>query len=115
MGGGYSLQAALLLSDLSACVICYGRLPADDSTLAPLEASVYGIFGAEDRGIPAASVTSFQERARKLGKNVTLEVYDGVGHAFMNPNNAQGYSEPAASRAWTAILEFLDRTLEPGK
>jgi len=112
MGGGYSLQAALLVPDLTSCVICYGRLVADDSTLAPLSAEVFGIFGAEDRGIPAASVTDFEARAHKLGKKVTMEVYDGVGHAFMNSGNER-YSEEAAERAWTQINEFLDRTLKP--
>lgn len=111
MGGGYSLQAALLVPDLSACVICYGRLVADDSSLAPLSTPVLGIFGAEDRGIPQASVTAFQEQARRLGKQVTMEIYPGVGHAFMNPGNAHGYSEEAAERAWNATFEFLAGTL----
>ena len=113
MGGGYSLEAALLVPDLKACVVCYGRLAADDSTLAPLSAEVLGIFGADDRGIPAADVKAFGERAAKLGKTVTVDVYEGVGHAFMNSGNAKGYSEKAAVRAWTAIDGFFDRVLGP--
>lgn len=114
MGGGYSMETALFVPDLKACVVCYGRLPADDSTLAPLSAQVLGIFGAEDRGIPAASVTAFQEQATRLGKKVDMKVYEGVGHAFMNSGNEK-YSEAAAERAWGEILGFLDRTLKPHK
>jgi carboxymethylenebutenolidase len=107
MGGGYALQTALVVPDLAACVICYGRLVSEDSTIQGLHASVHGIFGADDRGIPRADVVAFQEQARRLGKNVTMEVFDGVGHAFMNPNNTAGYQEAAATRAWKSILDFL--------
>jgi len=113
MGGGYSLQTAVLVPDLAACVICYGRLVSEDSTIVSIGAPVFGIFGADDRGIPKADVAAFQTQARKLGKQVTMEVYEGVGHAFMNPNNAAGYQEAAAHRAWEAILKFLDTTLRP--
>lgn len=115
MGGGYSLQTALVVPDLAACVICYGRLVSEDSTLAKIKAPVYGIFGADDRGIPKSDVQAFQTQARRLGKQVTMEVYDGVGHAFMNPNNTAGYHEAAARRAWEAIFSFLDATLKPAR
>jgi carboxymethylenebutenolidase len=113
MGGGYSLQTAILVPDLSACVICYGRLVSEDSTIASIGAQVFGIFGADDRGIPKADVEAFQAQARRLGKQVTMEVYEGVGHAFMNPGNTSGYSEEASARAWKSILEFLDTSLAP--
>jgi carboxymethylenebutenolidase len=111
MGGGYSLQTALNVPDLAACVMCYGRLVTEDSTIMRLHAPVFGIFGSEDKGIPPADVMAFQAQARKLGKQVTMNVYEGVGHAFMNPNNVAGYNEASAQRAWASIMKFFDTTL----
>lgn len=113
MGGGYSLQTALVVPDLTASVICYGRLVTEDSTLSLLGASVLGIFGGLDRGIPAKSVLQFQAQARGLKKDVTVLVYDSSGHGFMNPNNERGYTPEAATLAWTEIYAFLNRTLRP--
>lgn len=112
MGGGYSLETALVVPDLAACVICYGRLVSEDSTIQKIGAPVYGIFGSEDRGIPKADVSAFQSRARALGKTVTMDVYEGVGHAFMNPGNQGGYNQAASARAWESILAFLDTSLK---
>jgi len=113
MGGGFSLQTALVVPDLTASVICYGRLVTEDSTLSLLGASVLGIFGGLDRGIPTESVLQFQAQGRALKKDVTVLVYDSSGHAFMNPNNKRGYTPEAANMAWTEIYAFLNRTLRP--
>ena len=113
MGGSYSLQAALVVPDLTACVLCYGRLLTEDATIAGLSAPVLGIYGREDRGIPAKSVEQFQAQARSLKKDVTMHVYDSAGHAFMNVNNAKGYNPEATVDAWKKILSFLEATLKP--
>jgi carboxymethylenebutenolidase len=111
MGGGFSLQTALVVPELTACVMCYGRLVTEDATLAQLGASVLGIFGGLDRGIPTESVHKFEAQSRALDKDVTVRVYDSSGHAFMNPNNTRGYTPEATDEAWTEIFEFFDRTL----
>src|SRR2546426_754743 len=45
MGGGYSLNTALTVGDLAACVICYGRLVTDSSAAATIPCPVLGLFG----------------------------------------------------------------------
>ena len=115
MGGGYSLQTALVVPDLTACVICYGRLVTEDATIDSLSAPILGIFGAEDRGIPPASVEQFDRQATELDKSVEMYLFDGAGHAFMNPNNKSGYNIAAADSAWKLIDGFLDRQLKPKK
>ena len=107
MGGGYSLEAAVLLPQLSACVVCYGRLVTDSSAIAGINASVLGIFGGTDKGIPPESAMEFEATARGMKKDVNVTVYPEAGHAFMNPNNAGGYREADAGDAWTRILAFL--------
>ncbi len=111
MGGGYSLQTALVVPDLTACVICYGRLVTEDATIAGISSSVLGIFGGEDRGISAESVEQFEKQATKLGKDVKTTVFDGAGHAFMNPNNEGGYHAEATAEAWAMIFTYLDTAL----
>jgi carboxymethylenebutenolidase len=107
MGGGYSLEAAVMLPGLSACVICYGRLVTDSTAIAGINASVLGIFGGTDKGIPPESALEFEGTAKGMKKSVSVTVYPEAGHAFMNPNNAGGYREADAKDAWTRILAFL--------
>jgi carboxymethylenebutenolidase len=115
MGGGYSLALALRQADLRSCVICYGRLVTDTSALAKLGASVLGIFGGRDRGIPVEGVRQFEKSLKDAGKSVSIQVYENAGHAFMNPNNKSGYREVDANDAWKRIDEFFLRTLKDMK
>jgi carboxymethylenebutenolidase len=112
MGGGYALETALSVPDLAACVICYGHLVTEDETIAQIGAPVLGIFGADDKGIPAESVRQFEKQAKALGKDVTMHVYEGAGHAFMNVNNNRGYAADATRDAWGKIFAFFQRTLQ---
>jgi carboxymethylenebutenolidase len=112
MGGGYSLESAVLLPELSACVVCYGRLVTDSTAIAGINASVLGIFGGADKGIPPASALEFEGTAKGMKKNVSVTVYPEAGHAFMNPNNAGGYREADARDAWARILAFLGNAFD---
>jgi carboxymethylenebutenolidase len=115
MGGSYSLEAAIVVPDLTACVACYGRLMTEDETISSLGAPILGIYGEEDGGIPAESVEQFEKQARELGRNVTVYLYEGAGHAFMNPYNKKGYNAKATADAWDKILAFLDKELKPAE
>ncbi len=107
MGGGYSLEAAVTIPELSAAVVCYGRLVTDSTAIAGIKASVLGIFGAADKGIPEESVLEFEGTAKGMKKDVNVTMYPEAGHAFMNPGNAGGYREADAKDAWARILAFL--------
>jgi carboxymethylenebutenolidase len=111
MGGGYSLTLALRQSDLSAAVICYGRLATDRTALQRIEAAILGIFGGQDRGIPVSGVRQFEQTLRELHKPVEIHVYAEAGHAFMNPGNQGGYRKADAEDAWQKIDAFFQRTL----
>lgn len=113
-GGGWSLRAALALPDeLDAAVIYYGHLVTDPDRLATLDMPVLGIFGAEDGSIPVSQVRAFERTLDSLGTDVTVEVYEGAGHAFANPSGER-YVPEAAEDAWQKTLAFLDRTLRDG-
>lgn len=112
MGGGYSLALAIAEPKLAAASINYGRLVTDPKTIAKIKAPMIGSFGADDRGIPAADVKAFEAEAKKLGKSIDFKIYEGAGHAFMNPNNKEGYRKAAADDAWKRIDEFFAKKLK---
>lgn len=111
MGGGYSLALATADPRIKASVVNYGRLVTDANTITRINAPILGNFGAADRGIPAEDVKKFSAELTKYGKLGDIKVYDGAGHAFMNPNNKEGYNAAAAEDAWKRIDSFFARTL----
>jgi len=113
MGGGYSLQAAVQLPDLAACVMNYGRLVTDENLIAQINAPILGVFGGLDRGIPVKDVKAFEEQMKEMGKEIRLEIYSKSGRAFMNENNAKGYNAEDAKKAWNKTLAFLAENLKP--
>jgi len=115
MGGGYALAAATAVEGLAAAVVCYGRILSEPEEIKKITCPVLGIFGEKDRGIPAASVKTFERQAQQLDKNVRVAVYPNAGHAFMNPNNKGGYNEQTAAAAWQRIFAFFDSKLQPKK
>ncbi|MBI2486298.1 MAG: dienelactone hydrolase family protein [Deltaproteobacteria bacterium] len=111
MGGGYSLSLAINSPDLAASVIYYGRLVTDKNELAKIKASVIGFFGDQDRGIPTISVKTFEESMKALGKDVSINVYQGAGHAFSN-QESRSYDAKAAKDSWEKTLAFFCRKIE---
>jgi carboxymethylenebutenolidase len=106
-GGGWSLNTALLFpNELDAAVIYYGQVIDDVAVLEPLNVPILGLFAAEDRGIAVESVNAFGAAMKKLGKNVEIEVFPKVGHAFANPTG-NNYNAAAAEAAWIRTLSFL--------
>ncbi|HEY0784156.1 MAG TPA: dienelactone hydrolase family protein [Thermoanaerobaculia bacterium] len=113
-GGGWSLQTALLVPDgIDAAVVYYGRPEPDKAEIAKLKAPVLGLYGADDQGIPVASVRAFEATAKELGKNVEIHVYDGAGHAFANPSGT-AYRPEAAKDAWSRTTAFFKQHLQGG-
>lgn len=111
MGGGYSLSLAMKQADLTSAVMCYGRVATDKTALSKIGASMLGIFGGKDGGIPVNGVRQFEDSLKELGKRVEIYIYDEAGHAFMNQNNKAGYREADTKEAWEKIDAFFKRTL----
>ena len=111
MGGGIALDFTLAEPRIAATVINYGHLVTDPNTIAKIHAPILGNFGGDDQGIPPADVHAFEAALNKAGKTNDIKIYEGAGHAFMNPNNKSGYVKTAADDAQTRIDAFLRRTL----
>jgi carboxymethylenebutenolidase len=112
MGGGYSLDTALLEPQLAATVINYGHLATETSELKKINAPILGSFGGKDQGIPPEDVKKFQQALEQLGKKIDVKIYPDAGHAFENPNNKQGYRAEDAADAWRRTVDFLAATLK---
>lgn len=111
MGGGYALALATNEPRIAASAIHYGRLVTDRDAITKISGPLLGTFGSEDRGIPAADVKTFGQELTKYGKLSDIKIYEGAGHAFMNPNNKEGYNAEAAKDAWARLDSFFDRNL----
>lgn len=113
MGGGYALDFTLAEPRIAATVMNYGHLVTSPESIAKIHAPLLGNFGAEDRGIPKADVIAFAKALKDAGKTSDIKIYEGAGHAFMNPNNKAGYVKSAAEDAWSRIDAFFARVLRP--
>jgi dienelactone hydrolase len=58
-------------------------------------------------------VRAFEKQLKDRHRDVDVKIYEGKGHAFMNPGNKQAYDEGAATDAWGRIDAFFARTLAP--
>ncbi|HVP44140.1 MAG TPA: dienelactone hydrolase family protein, partial [Terriglobales bacterium] len=99
---------------LAAAVINYGHLATDKQALARIHASVLGIFGGKDRGIPVDDVRKYEATLKELGKDVQVVIYPEAGHGFQNPNNKQGYRADDTADAWKKTVDFLAAKLKSG-
>lgn len=106
-GGGWSLNSAMLFpNDVDAAVIFYGQVSNDEDRLRAINAPVLGLFGARDRGIKIESVDEFEAAMQRLRKDLTLQVYQEVGHAFDDPTRSN-YDSKIAEDAWRRAVEFF--------
>jgi carboxymethylenebutenolidase len=112
MGGGLSLQLAIHQPKLAACVVNYGALPTDPGDIGQIFAPVLGNFGADDHGITPDDVHAFEKVLNKLGRLVSVKIYDGAGHGFMNETNQSAYRPEATADAWKRITDFFDALLK---
>lgn len=109
-GGGQSLQLALAATDLSACVMYYGRPVTDPAELKSLKAPLLAVFGNQDQAFPPALVDEFDKALTAAGVKHEILRYDAV-HAFANPSNPK-YDLKSASDAWTHVQAFFAENLK---
>jgi carboxymethylenebutenolidase len=114
MGGGYALDAARRDRRLRAAVTCYGRLTTDPALLAPMQASVLGLFAGKDIGITPATIEQFRKAMLTAGKRAAdLHIYPECEHGFLNPRPPAGRKAPpeTVADAWSRIDAYFAREL----
>ena len=110
MGGAMTLLVAALQGDkIGAAVPFYGAPLGDQAPeWGGLTAPVLMHAAANDDFFPPAALEALGEELRGMGRDVTVHVYPGTGHAFANETNALGTYDPeAAKTAWERSTAFL--------
>jgi len=114
MGGMLAfLIAANRPDQIKACVPFYGfPQGATEPDWTKLTAVVSGHMAEHDTHFSPAAARALEAKLRGMGKNVTLTVHPGTGHAFMGPHNALGTLNTAlAAQIWPQVIAFLHETL----
>jgi carboxymethylenebutenolidase len=115
MGGMLSFIIAANRPDrIKAAVPFYGfpQGPAEPDW-SKLEASVQGHMAEHDDFFGPQAARALEKKLRGMGKDVTLTVHPGTGHAFMGPHNALGtLNEKLAAQIWPGVLAFLHDKLD---
>jgi carboxymethylenebutenolidase len=109
-GGGQTFRYTTNNPKLKAAVICYGPPPPHDA-LARIETPLLGVFGENDARIDA-SLPDVAARLKGMGKSFTYQTYPGTGHGFLKPGR-EGSDGPEVEKAWTDILNFFKKELQP--
>jgi carboxymethylenebutenolidase len=110
MGGLLSFIIAAHRPDKVAAVVPFYGFPSGpaEPDWAKLTATVSGHMAENDDHFPVEAARALEAKLRGLGKNVTLKVHPGTGHAFMGPHNALGtLNEQLAAQIWPEVVSFL--------
>lgn len=113
VGGRFALHKAARAPWVASVAVAYTPLTGDETrefqvadSLSHLPVPVLAIYGNEDDLIDGSSVDEAQSRN---GHGQWL-LYEGAGHAFLDPN-ADGYHESAAEDAVARLMTFFAQTL----
>jgi len=116
MGGMLSFIIACGRPDKVKAVVPFYGFPQGDGEpdWSKLAAKVRGHMAERDDFFPPAAARALESKLRNLGKDVTLTVHPGTGHAFMAPHNALGTQDASlAATIWPGVVAFLNETLVP--
>src|SRR5262245_14447465 len=110
MGGMLSFLIATNRPDAVRAVVAFYGYPAGATApdWSKLTASVQGHMAERDSFFTPEGARALEAQLRALGKDVTLTVHAGTGHAFMGPHNALGtHDEQLAAQIWPEVTAFL--------
>jgi carboxymethylenebutenolidase len=125
-GGRQTLLFACSSDKVDAAVDCWGgfihRATPDAETTAArptpvlnlvdrLSCPLFGVFGEEDQNPTVALSEELRSRAQRAGKDVTIKVYNGAGHAFL-ADYRPSYREQPAFELWSDAVAFFDKHLK---
>ncbi|MEE9278375.1 MAG: dienelactone hydrolase family protein [Dehalococcoidia bacterium] len=124
-GGRQTLLTASSTDAVDAAVDCWGGFvtratPEAETTpqrptpiidlVSHLCCPLYAVFGGEDQNPSPEVASELEARLALTNSRVTVEVFDGVGHAFF-ADYRPTYREKAAFSLWPKIVAFLEEHL----
>jgi len=114
MGGMLAFIIAANRPDKVTAVVPFYGFPQGpaEPDWSTLTATISGHMAEHDDFFPPAAARALEAKLRGMGKNVTLTVHPGTGHAFMAPHNALGtLNATLAAQIWPKVTAFLHDTL----
>jgi carboxymethylenebutenolidase len=115
MGGMLTFMLAAMRPDkIKAAVPFYGYPSGDQQPdYSRITAAIQGHMAENDDFFGPEGAKELERRLKELGKDVTITVHPGTGHAFMAPHNALGTQDQEAyDRIWPQVLAFLHEHLD---
>jgi len=83
--------------------------PKSPTQLAPeMKAPVLGLYGAEDTGIPVATVEALKAALAANNKTAEFKIYPGAPHGF-HADYRSSYRKEAAEDAWNQMQAWLKK------
>lgn len=107
MGAGWSLAVASKEPDVAAVVLFYGANIVDFKNL---KAKTLGHFSDVDEWEPFEWVEKMQAEMKSAGVDVTLHIYPGAAHWFVEEDRPE-YDAAVAQLAWERTFAFLKENL----
>jgi carboxymethylenebutenolidase len=114
MGGMLSFLIAAQRSDAVTALVPFYGFPQGDTEpdWTPLRAVVRGHMAEHDSFFAPEAAKTLESTLQALGKDVTLTVHAGAGHAFMASHNALGTRDAElAAQLWPEVMAFLHAQL----
>ncbi len=106
LGGGWSLQSAMLASgQANGCVVYYGMPETDEQKIIKFPCDILGIYARQDKFITTNLINDFEGALTKADIPYKFKYYDAE-HAFANPSNPK-HNVQATKDAYSLTLEYL--------
>jgi carboxymethylenebutenolidase len=116
MGGMLTFLLAANRPDRIVAAVPFYGFPQGDGEpdYRDIEASIQGHMAEHDDFFPPEAARELEAKLRAMGKDVTLTVHPGSGHAFMAPHNALGTQDQELyDKIWPQVVSFLHEHLDP--
>ena len=117
MGGMLAFIIAANRPDKVKAVVPFYGFPQGEMEpdWSKMTASISGHMAEHDTFFPPAAAHALEAKLRSMGKQATLTVHPGAGHAFMGPHNALGtLNATLAAQIWPKVVSFLHDAV-PGR
>lgn len=114
MGGLLAFVLAAQRPDRITAVVPFYGFPTGDHQpdLSRITAAIQGHMAEHDDFFPPDAARALEARLHELGKDATITVHPGSGHAFMAPHNALGTQDlELYARVWPVAVGFLHEHL----
>jgi carboxymethylenebutenolidase len=115
MGGMLSFLLAVNRPDRIKAIVPFYGFPQGDvePDWSTMQAAVRGHMAENDDFFGPDAAHALEAKLQGLGKDATLTVHAGTGHAFMAPHNALGTLDAdLAAEIWPGVVSFLHEQLD---